>query len=652
MSIKNLLFTLILWMGLPVIGLSQKTLEVQSPNQEVVVYLSMQEGHAFYNIHYKGQVFLENSPLGLETSIGNFTKDLTIVGHAVDVKKGSYRMKKYKDSQISYDANELTVSLLNKTKDTLEVIFWVSNHDVAFSYRVKGAHDQTNIKIFKEHTGFNLPDDASIFLSSQARPMTGWKKTKPSYEEEYLFDKPVGTPSKYGVGFTFPGLFKLHNQEGWLLISETGVDGHYVGSRLGEGNKDGLYKLHFPQKGENNGIGATYVAQALPAKTPWRTITLGTTLKPIVESTIALDVVKPQYQPSWNYQFGRSAWSWIVWKDGSINYEDQIKYIDMAAALNFQYVLIDNWWDQKIGRGRMKELVDYAASKGIGILLWYNSNGYWNDAPQTPQDKMNTALARSKEMTWLENIGVKGIKVDFFGGDKQTTMQLYEDILVDADKHHLLVTFHGATIPRGWLRMFPNYVTSEAVLASENITFTQEHMNKHALRATLTPFIRNAVGPMDFGPVFLNKRLTRDQKGGVCRVTTDAFELATAVLYFSPIQYFGLTPNNLEEKPKFELDFMKKVPTTWDKTLYLGGQPGKYCAIARRKNQTWYVAIVNGEKKEKEVTLDLSMLKSREIQLIYDKEGLSAGQKEIQIAKNKKFKVHLLPDGGAVIVGH
>lgn len=375
----------------------------------------------------------------------------------------------------------------------------------------------------------------------------------------------------------------------------------------------------------------------------------GESLKPIVESTVALDLVEPQYKPTIDYKMGRAAWSWIVWQDNSINYDDQIKYIDMASSLGFEYVLIDNWWDNNIGYKRMEKLVKYARSKNVEVLLWYNSNGYWNEAPQTPQDKMNTSIARKKEMEWLQKIGVKGLKIDFFGGDKQTTMKLYEDILTDANDYGLGITFHGCTLPRGWQKMYPNYVTSEAVLASENLIFRQDALDKHALNSTILPFIRNAVGAMDFAPVFLNQKMSREQKNGTIRSTTDAFELATSVLYFSPIQHFGLTPNNLEEQPDHVLDFIKEVPTVWDETIYIGGEPEDYCALARRKGDRWYVAVSNATKEQRKIALELPMLAGKEVKHLYDNKDQTAGYKTSKIKSNGTLEIELLPEGGAVL---
>ncbi|WP_167596838.1 glycoside hydrolase family 97 protein [Leeuwenhoekiella sp. ZYFB001] len=629
------------WCQLPV--------KVSSPDKHIAVEVGLQDQKPVYSIHLDDVLFMEDSPLGLKTSIGDFSEGLSYAAQGTSAIKETYDLKKAKVSHVEYQANELIVKFVNANQDTLAVQFRVSNSDVAFAYKLTAKERNTKVKILEEATGFNLPDDATSFITPQALPMTGWEQTKPSYEEEYTFDEALGTQSQYGVGYTFPALFK-NAEKGWILISETNVDGSYPGARLGESDKNGLFPIAFPQEGENNGLGDAFAAMAMPAQTPWRTITLGKTLKPIVETTASFDLVEQRYEASQDYTMGRATWSWIVWQDNSINYEDQVKFIDLAEALNFEYVLIDNWWDANIGREKMEELVAYANSKNVDVVLWYNSNGFWNNAPQTPQDFMNTAYKRQQEMAWLQEIGVKGLKIDFFGGDKQMTMQLYEEILNDANDYGLAITFHGCTLPRGWEKMYPNYVTSEAVRASENLIFTQYALDKHAYYSTILPFTRNPVGAMDFAPVFLNKRLSRDQKGGTVRKTTDAFELATAVLYFSPIQHFGLTPNNLDEQPEFVLDFLRAVPTVWDETVYIGGEPGDYAAIARRKGDTWYLAVTNGEQEKKTLELDLPMFKNAEATLIYDAKDKTAAQKTVKVQSNGKLKIDVLGEGGALLI--
>lgn len=624
-------------------------MNVSSPDQQLVVKLYLNEGKLYYNVTLQGKKMLEQSPLGLRGSQMDLSSGLKLTGKQLRKIDEHYNEPKIKTSSVNYQANELTCKFENAAKNQLEVVFRVSNNDIAFRYRVPQTGEPATFVIEEELSGYKFPLNTTTFLTPQASPMIGWMKSKPSYEEEYNPDQAMGVPSKYGIGYTFPALFHLGN-DGWVLLSETGVNSLYCGSKLSEGTKDGRYKIAFPEKGENNGIGSANPTISLPGNTPWRTITVGLTLKPIVETTVSFDVVASQYPASKNYTFGRSTWSWLLWQDESINFEDQKKFIDLSAAMGYELILIDNWWDSRIGRTKIEELVAYGQAKKVGIALWYNSNGFWNDAPQTPKYKMNTASARKQEMAWMQKIGVKGIKVDFFGGDKQETMKLYEDILADANTFGLTVIFHGCTIPRGWEKMYPNYAGSEAVLASENLIFGQHANDNEAFNASLHPFIRNAVGAMDFGPVLLNKRHNRKNDGGTIRRTTETFQVATAILFQNPIQNFGITPNNLSDVAPHIIGFMKKVPTTWDQTVFLDGYPGKYCVLARRHGDTWHIAAINAETTEKIINISLPMLSGTEATLYADADDRSPQIKQLKLNKAKQLKLKILPGGANVIV--
>ena len=538
----------------------------------------------------------------------------------------------------------------------MDITFRVSNNDVAFRYTLHKAGETGSVVVKDEATGFCFPEQTTTFLTPQSDAMIGWKRTKPSYEEDYVADAPMSQASQYGHGFTFPCLFKI-GEDGWVLVSETDVDSRYCGSRLSDVKHGNYYKLEFPMPEENNGNGTVEPAFALPGSTPWRTLTVGETLKPIVETTIPWDVVEPRYEASCHYQMGCGTWSWILWQDGSINYDDQVKYIDLAAAMGFEYVLIDNWWDTNIGYEKMEQLFKYAKSKGVDPFVWHSSSGYWNDIVQGPVNLMDNPIQRKKQMKWLKENGVKGIKVDFFGGDKQETMRLYEAILSDANDYGLMVIFHGCTLPRGWERMYPNYVGSEAVLASENMVFGQRACDMAAFNATLHPFIRNTVGCMEFGGTFLNRRLSKGNTSGTIRKTTDCAELATAVLFQNPIQNFALAPENLnpvEENgaPIVSLDFMREVPTTWDETQYIAGYPGKYVVLARRCGDKWYIAGINAEKEPIELTLNIPMLQKGDVVELYsdDKKSREPMKSDLKIKKDGEFKVTLQSDGGFIIV--
>lgn len=601
-----------------------------------------------YSVTYDGKQMLENSPLGMQTNAGDFSKGLALVKYDTCRIDTVYRQTRIKTSQIHYQANELTCHLSNADGGRLAVTFRVSNNDVAFRYTLPRQGETGSVRVMEETTGFRFPQQTTTFLCLQSDAMIGWKRTKPSYEEEYKADAPMGERSQYGHGYTFPCLFRV-GDDGWVLVSETGVDSRYCGSHLSDAD-NGLYRIAFPMPEENNGNGTVEPAFSLPGSTPWRTLTVGATLKPIVETTVPWDVVTPRYEAEHDYRFGRSTWSWILWQDNSINYDDQVRFIDLAAEMGYEYVLIDAWWDKNIGYERMEQLIAYAQSKKVDVFLWYSSSGYWNDITQSPTNKMDNAIVRKQEMRWMQKLGVKGIKVDFWGGDKQETMRLYEDVLSDADDHGLMVIFHGCTLPRGWERMYPNYVGSEAVLASENLIFQQHFCDNEAFNACLHPFIRNTVGCMEFGGTFLNKRLNRGNDGGSKRVTSDVFELATAVLFQNPIQNFALAPNNLTDAPQVCLDFMKQVPTTWDETRFIDGYPGKYVVLARRHGDRWYLAAVNATKEVLKLKLTFPELGGTTVSAYTDDKKMQPQLKEQKVKADGEFQLTLQPQGGAVLV--
>lgn len=621
--------------------------DIQSPDGLLKVILKSESEKTTYVVTYKNKTMLEESPLGLESTIGDFSTGLTFLSESKKQIEENYYLPNGKTSRIHYLANELTVSYLNKNKDTLQVLFRVSNNDIALAYRL-ASPKQTHCTIKRELTGFNFPAHTTTFITPQAPSGEGWMKTKPSYEEEYTNEEPIGTPSKYRLGYTFPALFHLGN-DGWVLLSETGVTSRYAGTRLSEGNQEGLYTIAFPEKEENGGMGDNTVTSNLPLTTSWKTITVGETLKPIIETTSAYNGMKPVYTASQPYKPGRSTWSWILWQDESCNYKDQQIFIDLAAEMGYEYILIDALWDKQIGYENMPSLIAYAQSKGVDVILWYNSNGAWNDAPQGPKQRMDTAPARQKEMAWMKSLGVKGIKVDFFGGDKQTTMKLYEDILTDANQYGIFVVFHGTTLPRGWERMYPNHMGSEAALVSENLVFSQDFANKEAYTSTMLPFTRNAVSAMDFGPVFFNKRFSKQADKGTIRKTTDTFQLATSILYQSPVQHFGITPNNIQEQPEYVINFMKKIPTTWDETRFIDGYPGKYCVMARRFGSKWYIGATNASNSLQSYTLSLPWLIGKEVTVLFDHKDRSVGFKTAKIDKKGLLKIELENLGGCVI---
>ena len=685
-------------------GVFAQDASVKSPDGRMKVDFYLQGGKPSYSITYDDKPALLESPLGFVANTGDFSKSLKMVKAVVSEAPIpiSYTLERSKQSEVQKDYHSMEITLSGgeayaagfrriategKANDpgtyeqeqgpqtdkgltlTYTIEFRVENHDVALRYSIPNQPSRANektfsIRIMDEKTGFRLPEGTTTFLTPQSHAMIGWKGTKPSYEEGYGYDEPMDRKSHYGHGYTFPCLFKANDL--WVLVSETDVDSRYCGSRLSDHLGKGLYKLEFPMPEENAGNGTSEPAMSLPGVTPWRTLTIGNSLKPIVETTIPWDFVEPRYESAHKYEFGKGTWSWIVWQDNSINVEDQKKYIALSKAMGYRYVLIDNWWDNNIGHEKMEDLVHYAQSQGVDVFLWYSSSGWWNDIEQGPINIMSSPIKRKAEMRWMHKIGVKGIKVDFFGGDKQETMRHYEEILSDADDNGLMVIFHGCTIPRGWERMYPNYVGSEAVLASENIYFTQGAADKEAKDAATHPFIRNTIGCMEFGGCFMNRHIHKGNKGGNTRRTTDVHELATCVLFQNPIQNFAITPENLGDgqiaepidynapgapAPALCMDFLRKVPTTWDETRFITGYPGKYVVLARRSGNTWYVCGTNATGETLKVSIPLSMFKKGDVgQMYYD--NPSTREPELREVKynGKSLTVSIPDQGGFVMV--
>ena len=628
---------------------SAENKQITSPDGKLVVTVADMDGRPSYSVSYDNVLFLKPSPLGMIANIGDFSSGRSLEKNVSTNKiDETYELASIKKSKVHYVANEAVFSFTQQGKTIYDVIFRISNNDVAFKYRMYPQGETLSCVIKKEATGFAFPDGTTTFLCPQSKPMGGFARTSPSYETSYTADDVAGK-NGWGEGYTFPCLFR-NGDNGWVLVSETGVNGGYCASRL-LGHKEGVYTIGFPQEGEANGNGTVSPGIALPGETPWRTITVGKTLAPIVETTVPFDVVKPLYQAKGEYTYGRGSWSWIIGMDGSTNYKEQLRYIDFSAAMGYQSVLVDALWDKQIGRDKIEELAKYGKNKGVALYLWYNSNGYWNDAPQTPRGIMDNAIARRKEMKWMQSIGIRGIKVDFFGGDKQMTMQLYEDILSDANEYGLLVIFHGCTLPRGWERMYPNFASSEAVLASENLHFSQGSCDNEAFNATLHPFIRNTVGSMDFGGSALNKYYNADNAPrGSRRVTSDVYALATAVLFQSPVQHFALAPNNLTDAPSWAIDFMKEVPTTWDEVRFIDGYPGKYVILARRHGDKWYIAGVNAQKETLKLKVNLPMFSNGEkVRLFSDDKALQGGVKQIEIGKKQELQLAIPCNGGVLI---
>lgn len=604
-----------------------------------------QTGAPFYAVRIDGNLVLRESHLGLVRDDADFSRDLRLVSVSRSVQiRERYEILTAKRRVNYYHANRKVFRLQTAAGKAMDIIFQVSADGLAFRYQFPETSAKTH-RLEDEVTSFNFPPGTRAWLQPMSIAKSGWKEVNPCYEEFYQKEIVAGAPSPTAAGWVYPGLFRYNDI--WMLVSESALSRNYSGTRLRSVSPGGEYQIGFPDPRENFRGGPVNPQSALPWLTPWRLIVVGS-LKTIAESTLGIDLAD---KPAKRYRSaaikpGKASWSWPLLGDGQTNYEVQKRFIDYAAEMNWRYCLIDSMWDVQIGYDKTRELIDYARTRGVGILLWYNSAGDWNSAPQTPRNLMITHDSRVREFDRLKAMGVAGLKIDFFGGDGQSTINYYHDILEDAAPYGFLINFHGATLPRGWQRTYPYLMTMEAVKGLEFVTFEQKNADEEPAHAAMLPFTRNVFDPMDFTPMVL------DRIRNIERRTTSGFELALSVLFTSGIQHYAEIPEGMAKAPAYVRDFLKLVPSVWDDVKFIDGYPGGFVVLARRGEGRWYIVGINAETHEKKVNLDLVKLRMHGSgQLITDGVGGNLSFRRETVRLGKSLEITMQPRGGFVLVG-
>lgn len=610
---------------------------LSSPDGQLQVDVAVNEQQQLvYTVQRAGQPVLFASRLGLVLAQGDYANDLKLVATSpVKAHREQYTLAAGKKSKVEYRANEQHFTVANATGQQLVLTLRASNDGLALRYTVDGPGRKT----FKEElTGFAFPTEARAWLQPMSVAKTGWKRTNPSYEEHYQVDIPVGTPAPSHAGWVFPALFR--SGANWVAITEAGMDGRFHASRLASDSSGGSYRIGLPEASEVTPGGHLLADVDGPLTTPWRVLAIGP-LKTVMESTLGTDLAAPAVAfDKAKLKPGPASWSWALLKDDGTVFDVQKRFIDYAADMRWPYTLVDADWDRKIGDAKMKELAGYAKTKNVGLLAWYNSSGAWNDTEYSPKSALLTRADRAREFARMKAIGVKGLKVDFFGGDGASQQAYYVDILTETAAAGLLLNFHGATLPRGWSRTYPHLLTVEAVKGFEFATFTQEDQDRVARHAAMLPFARNLFDPMDFTPVVFH------DIPNIQRATRNGFELAQSVVFLSGIQHYAETPEGMATVPAYVKTFLRELPRHWDEVRFLDGEPGKWVVIARRAGRQWFIAGLNADDAPREVTLDLAWLGKRQGRLITDGNGPREFSEGRLAAPAAKFS--LAPQGGFV----
>jgi hypothetical protein len=408
----------------------------------------------------------------------------------------------------------------------------------------------------------------------------------------------------------------------------------------------GTYRVRFPDAAEGLGTGQVEPVSTLPWHTPWRLVIAGTSLETIVASTLVTDLSAPSQiaDASW-VKPGRSSFAW--WKDelASVHEDAQKKWIDLSASMHWEYALIDANW-HLAPEGAIEREAAYAKSKGVGLFLWYNSGGPHNEVMEWgPRDRVFDAGTRQAEFARIAALGVAGVKVDFWQSDKQNLVQLYYDMMRDAAAAHLLIDFHGCTVPRGWSRTWPNLVSMEGVFGAEQYKFSARMGPEGAWHNTVLVFTRNVVGPMDYTPVTLTNAKFPHQ-------TTNTHELALSVAFESGALHFADSPDAYADLPDAARQFIADVPVAWDETRLLDGEPGHLAVVARRRGSSWWVGGISGTATPQTVPLDLSFLGTGEWDAVILRDGAVPQQVVTESAMVRpvdRINIPLLARGGFAV---
>lgn len=606
--------------------------KINSPNNNKSATIELVNNKLTYSIKNSSDTVIAKSTLGIERNDESFVQNLSFVSSTENTVNEKVNFLTGKKLEIETSYNIKTLSFKNENGALLNIEIRAYNDAIAFRYIFPDEKSDT-VTVLNDLTTFNLSKANKAWLQ-QYDSATMWT---PAYENFFENEIKPGIIPAQKSGWSFPALFSIDSN--FVLITESGIDGDYAATHIENKEGSSIYSIRWPEKGDAMGLGKQKPSNILPWKTPWKVIVLGK-LNEIVETNI-VKLLAPENRVK-NTEWikpGRASWSWLSNHNSPKNFDKLKEFIDLAVEMEWEYSLVDANWDDMKG-GNIQQLVEYANSKNVGILMWYNSGGPNNIVTEKPRDIMNNKEKRRAEFKKLQEWGVKGVKIDFFQSDKQFIMKLYKEILEDAAEYEILVNFHGCTLPKGWSRTYPNLMTMEAVRGAECYTFDKNYPQRAPELNTILPFTRNAIGSMDYTPVIFTNMENH-------HITTYGHELALSIVFESGILHMADAVKGYTTLPDKVKSVLKTVPTTWDETKYISGYPGKDVVIARRKDNKWYIGGINGEGIPKTINIDLSVFYDKNKTIIYD--GNDNEKLKVEEVSQNNMMVNLLPYGGFLI---
>ena len=584
-----------LWLMIMGLAMTATAQRLTSPNGK----LTLEVNNGQWMIGYQGQQVLTMK------GVASLEPQKNLKAKKV---KADYMMIEGKRSHCKNEANEYRVGQMT-----------VRLYNDGLAYRYESP--------VKEQAAYVIPEGTKRWMMQWTDGAENFYPLMTTYKEKAQRSFSAVSKDADGncVRWSFPALVEL--KEGvFALLTEANIEkGQSASSMYNEGE---VYRV-VQDEGENK------------THTPWRLVIIGT-LGDVVESTLVTDVSEPckLEDTSW-IKPGVVSWVYWAYNHGSDDYNIIKKYTDMAATLKLPYVLIDAEWDRMKDGKTVEDAVAYAKSKGVKPMIWYNSSVGWIDGAPTPKFRLNKPEDREKEFAWCEKIGVAGVKIDFFSGENQKNMDYCIDLMESAARHHLLVNFHGATVPRGWQRTYPNLLSTEGVYGAEWYNNVGTFTDKAACHNATLPYTRNVIGPMDYTPCAFS-----DSQHP--HITSHAHELALTVLFESGLQHLADRPESFLAQPQAVQDFLGSLPAAWDETRFVSGYPGESCVLARRSGNTWYVAGINGTDNEKTLNVPLDFIKGKYTATMFADSGRKDEPWRIETIEKLPAMVKCQPRGGFI----
>jgi alpha-glucosidase len=641
---KILTSCLLLFLFTSEMAVTAQTINLKSPDNNIIITINNGE-KLTYSVTFLNRNIINTSQLGFELKeepamTGNFA----ILDQSIKNYNETWTpVVKSKHAEVLNNYNELLLTLKEKTDPMRQIEMQVRayNDGVAFRYKLLRAAKAGDRQIVKELTTFSIPGDPNAWIVEYG----GYAS---SNEAEFM-ERPLSYLNEKSIA-GMPFLMDYGNNC-WVAISEAKIDNYaafYIGTN---GTANQLITKLVPIPGEpENGVKVRFNDEIY---TPWRVLMIGETPGALIESEIIQNLNDPCAikDPSW-IKPGISAWD--HWWSGEVKMEMPVikQYIDLASEMGWPYMLVDWQWYGKFNtpeaditkwapRIDMPEIIKYAASKNVKIIVWLYSSD------------VNRNGAFKKAFPIYHQWGIAGIKIDFMDRDDQYMVNWYHDIIKCAAENQLLVDFHGAYKPDGIIRTWPNMITREGVMGNEYYKFSDKMSPEHNVKLAFT---RMLAGQMDYTPGgFLN--VTREQwKQQVPALVwnTRAAELSKFVIYESPLTVVCDHPDNIINQPG--ADFLKVVPTVWDDIKFLGGYPGDYVAIAKRSGDKWFVGIMNSSVgKTVEIKLSFLPAGNYSAETWADTKKSETEPKEIKkdtrtLKSGEILKVTLAKNGGFVAI--